>query len=846
MTTTETVEKIRLSLSGILSNPSIDLASELKRNLQMLDELADVNEGNWNSFVNRSNSVLEDVNRNLLNMSSNTDKANHLRQEIKSLVGQVKEFEVTVAEMRHNQAVKIKSLDEIKENQAKLLELTDNAGLTKKEQAIQELKIKLINEFGEDKTEQINLIIGDFSNQLDIFSTSDAELLKGFTTSVTQATSNQEVSVDVDLLGKLVTELDQKSKELLELQDRPLIAADLTSITNELAGFKLVEKVGLSLEKEFKDAVDSLVKVIESNKNSQEQIKNNEALQSNKDKEIADKDSLISTLKTEKEEQTKEASEAKNKLVELKSEIEEIKKTLERKEKEITITKDVLKAKSNDSTNTSKELDQLKNSLEETNKSKDLFSKEIESLKEKLNQASTLQNQLEIALKESEKIANEAKISGNKYLTDISSKEKELESKSNDLTKIKKQIEESDAKIKALLIIIAKACNFAYDNTDHLSKDLDTVTTRYDIISDYIALQKVNLASKSALSASLSSSGVNSFQTVPQLDLNDIISSLLVNSDNKVKELKENNICLEEQIEELRGNLVVMSESIELNKSNLKTKEQENKVLLERVALLENEVYEKDSAPPLIVAPNNDLNLELEKMLELKEKELNEMKVILEKYKLEKETVDSENSILNKNNEQLKFSTHRLSEQIEYKQLEFEHLKNIHKQSEKLVEELSNELKIKEAMFEKELIRLESKETEPAGALADFDANEIQNLVKKLAAREEENAELKEKLEKLKEKTEHIVERIKQDSKENEFFVDRRIVANLITKYFEKPTKAIQSSILETLGNFLSMNNEERKILGLKPTNVDECLTSTTGDKLQEIADDMYKFIVDS
>ena len=68
-----------------------------------------------------------------------------------------------------------------------------------------------------------------------------------------------------------------------------------------------------------------------------------------------------------------------------------------------------------------------------------------------------------------------------------------------------------------------------------------------------------------------------------------------------------------------------------------------------------------------------------------------------------------------------------------------------------------------------------------------------------------------------------------------EYLIDRRIIANILSKYFEKSNneKKIKKPLLETLANIVEFDNKTRKILGISSSDLNN-KTNDKGDSYRE------------
>ena len=133
--------------------------------------------------------------------------------------------------------------------------------------------------------------------------------------------------------------------------------------------------------------------------------------------------------------------------------------------------------------------------------------------------------------------------------------------------------------------------------------------------------------------------------------------------------------------------------------------------------------------------------------------------------------------------------------------------------------------------------------------MKNYDNINIDELQTKIVQIEIENKKLKEKNKEIKQYSEEIVKRIKNESKDCEYLIDKRMISSILFKYFDPYTNnSIKYSLLETLANFMNYNNDERYQLGLSSKSNDIQIGSKNNnkDKSQKIGDELYDFVTDS
>ena len=116
---------------------------------------------------------------------------------------------------------------------------------------------------------------------------------------------------------------------------------------------------------------------------------------------------------------------------------------------------------------------------------------------------------------------------------------------------------------------------------------------------------------------------------------------------------------------------------------------------------------------------------------------------------------------------------------------------------------------------------------------------------------ENENKKLQDKNKIIKRHTEEVLVKVKNEIKDVEYMVDRRIISNFLIKIYDKTSKKkIRIHVRDTLANFLGLNNEERKKIGLNPnlnlntSKLNNTYNPSSTEKVKEISDDLYNFVL--
>jgi len=238
---------------------------------------------------------------------------------------------------------------------------------------------------------------------------------------------------------------------------------------------------------------------------------------------------------------------------------------------------------------------------------------------------------------------------------------------------------------------------------------------------------------------------------------------------NKV--LKESKI-LEEEINQLRKTLESNKELIKRLESNFKEKESE----VQKLTKLINKANEKST-----LAENQ----------------------LKQKYESEKELLLSQLDKLNEENINLNLAIQEKNEII-----------------------ISLENKINEVeLICKEKIEINEEETNKKLLEMDLHMQDLNDRVNlnndELNSKEKQNIMmLNSKYSDLKEKCLDFVTILQTELKDFEFYADKRIFINFLIKYFDKNSnEKLKYSLLDTLANILSLDNEIRKGLYLQPIN---------------------------
>ena len=143
----------------------------------------------------------------------------------------------------------------------------------------------------------------------------------------------------------------------------------------------------------------------------------------------------------------------------------------------------------------------------------------------------------------------------------------------------------------------------------------------------------------------------------------------------------------------------------------------------------------------------------------------------------------------------------------------------------------------------------ETKQIENEAQLSDRNDNDpIQILSARYEKLEQENIILQTQKNELKEQTKDFLLKVKNDLKEVEFMVDRRLICNFVLKALDKSTqKKIRLTVLDTLSNFLGFNNDERRKIGLNPNSGNNpTYTPSSNEKAREISEELYNYVLNA
>ena len=73
------------------------------------------------------------------------------------------------------------------------------------------------------------------------------------------------------------------------------------------------------------------------------------------------------------------------------------------------------------------------------------------------------------------------------------------------------------------------------------------------------------------------------------------------------------------------------------------------------------------------------------------------------------------------------------------------------------------------------------------------------------------------------------------------------MISNIIIKYFDPSTNdKIKLALLDTLANFMGYSNDERRKLGLHTNNINIPVKNNNDDKLKDLSNELYDFILNA
>ena len=168
-----------------------------------------------------------------------------------------------------------------------------------------------------------------------------------------------------------------------------------------------------------------------------------------------------------------------------------------------------------------------------------------------------------------------------------------------------------------------------------------------------------------------------------------------------------------------------------------------------------------------------------------------------------------------------------------------------------LFKEKQDLLKTISQLKEKLILIEESKKIDH---MSNKDNNDnIQILSERTKMLEQENKKLHDQKITIKRHTEEVLIKVKNEIKDIENMVDKRVVSNFFLKALDKKSKKnIKLNVRDTLANFFGFNNEERKKIGLSSisnlnfSKLNNTYNPSSTDKVKEISDDLFNFVLNA
>ena len=308
--------------------------------------------------------------------------------------------------------------------------------------------------------------------------------------------------------------------------------------------------------------------------------------------------------------------------------------------------------------------------------------------------------------------------------------------------------------------------------------------------------------------------------------LEKMLKENLENTENYLKETKLENEKLSNKLKTLNN----LYEELSNEKKNLIEKNSSLVQQMENFKMENTEILEQNTQRETLIRNLND-------KLEISTREKIELLSQVSEIKKLNDLIAEKNSLLENKNleiEKMRTSYSELEEFIENLKIEKEQLTDMYK---KQLFELNSEV---ENFTENIRIQEDHKNSEKN--------NKFEELDKQITDLELENKYLKEQKDKMKKYSEEILLKVKNDLKDTEFLIDKRMISNILIKYFDKNTNdKIKSALLDTLANFMGFNNEERAQLGLYYNNSAGVNNENNkNDKLKDLSDELYNFILNA
>ena len=371
-----------------------------------------------------------------------------------------------------------------------------------------------------------------------------------------------------------------------------------------------------------------------------------------------------------------------------------------------------------------------------------------------------------------------------------------IESHSKNSTSSSKAINENKELIKNLNATIDETKKNAADKVDTLEKQISKTKQE---LKDSMKTEKIQKETIETLEQSIKDSKAE----VEKLNVkNKASNQSVLDKTKEIDSIREKLIASNQKNENLR------IENFELNEKIKKTEEAHNSV---------HEVVRRMSV----------------EKVELSEK-------LYDLDKLRETIKDKEKTIVSKKNEieLLKTSCKNLEELIS-------NMKIIEDKNTEVYRSQIIELTEKAEEFEKKYNLAEEKSLEQ-----NDNDKALSDLKEALYLLDQENIKLKEQRDNIKKHAEEIVVKVRKDLQDTEYLIDKRIISDFLFKYFDKTKNdKIKQSLLDYFSNLMGYNNDERKQIGLPPRDYSistTTSTSSTNDKLKDLSDDLYNFVMNA
>lgn len=336
------------------------------------------------------------------------------------------------------------------------------------------------------------------------------------------------------------------------------------------------------------------------------------------------------------------------------------------------------------------------------------------------------------------------------------------------------------------------------------------------------------------------------------------------NDNDKYELLNKHIVKLQQDCREYQKTEKLLKENIEHLENLLRDSKIENEKLYNKIRSLNNSTdeltKEKNSLQEKVSSITQQCDLFKVENLELSEqhqKNLSDNQILRQRIDtLLKDKDDLSSKVLEI--EKLKISLNEKTDLIKQKEQEIMMLNNTHSDLEEFIENLKNEKERNTEVFKRQILEMASeienlKETnrlhEERVQNEPILEKNIEDLDKMITNLELENKHLKEQKDKMKKYSEEILMKVKNDLKETEFLVDKRMISNLLLKYFHVGTnEKLKYALLDTLANFMAFNNEERRQIGLSVNNNSQVKSTPNAreDKLKDLSEELFNFILNS